>query len=755
MAGIQILKKVRKSKKKSGMFYVSSFCLGLIFWLSHLYVVYTAPISFSSNHFTFYFLISFIFCTTGTTIGLAMDHVKIVNQGQYILGSIVIAICTLATDFLGFSFLFEDQLDLKISLSVLTVALILSASFPIFRFLIQITNESATIYNYRWVISGCVLTGLSFASMPYMVMVSILNLESLSSNPYDYLVPIIIGVSVNLPLALLPNLFGESMLIKNIHSYTSLFENNPVTVLSFDLNGVINSINKQAVLFLGYKKQKLIGMSIQDFLNENDQDKVASFLSGVFKGNVYKLETQIFTKSKKLRDVNVTAVRTIVDKRVLGFFAMIEDITEIKKSEKQIKYLAYHDEVTNLPNKRMAIKKMMNLAKENIPFSILLIDFDRFKRINDTFGHTFGDRLLVEIGNKFKEILGEKGTIARLGGDEFLVVIPLEHVNYRIVAESIIQHFRKPMLVDGYDISITASVGIANYPQHTKNVEDLVKYADIAMYEMKENGANGYMEYNKQMANITTDKLNLENELKKAIANFDLVVYFQPKMNTRLMTLAGAEALVRWKHPSKGMISPCEFIPLAEESGLIIELERYVIVEVCRCIKKWKIMGKKIERVSVNISLVSLYKDDIVLFISKTLEQYEVSGDLLELEITERIVMKNEAFVNNTLQNIRKLGLKISIDDFGTGYSSLSYLYKLHIDCLKIDKSFIDHIEENKEVVSAIISMAHNLKLDVIAEGVETELQVKELLQIGCEEVQGYFFSPPVPVEEFELMLNT
>jgi len=280
-----------------------------------------------------------------------------------------------------------------------------------------------------------------------------------------------------------------------------------------------------------------------------------------------------------------------------------------------------------------------------------------------------------------------------------------------------------------------------------------VKYADIAMYQMKEAGANGYKEFNNDMSLHANHKVGLESDLRKAMEYQELFVHYQPKYQIESGDIIGAEALIRWKHNKKGFIPPNEFIPLAEESGLIVKLEKYVFTEVCKHIHRWNKAGKNIGRISINISIVTLLREDFITFIAEHLQKFKIDGSVIELEITERIVMKNELVVNQTLKKISELGISISMDDFGTGYSSLSYLHKLRVDCIKIDKSFIDQIEGNIEVVSAIISMAKNLKLEIIAEGVETEAQVKKLIQLGCDQAQGYYFSKPISMAKFEAIL--
>ncbi|OIK04095.1 hypothetical protein BIV59_22310 [Bacillus sp. MUM 13] len=355
---------------------------------------------------------------------------------------------------------------------------------------------------------------------------------------------------------------------------------------------------------------------------------------------------------------------------------------------------------------------------------------------------------MIEVGKKLQNLINDSGITSRLGGDEFLILVP--HTDVTTLAEQIIQTFRSPLSVNGYEVLLTASMGIASYPEHSTNTNDLYKYADIAMYHSKENGANSFSVYNEEMAEETLNKLGLESDLQKALDNRELLLYFQPKVHTAEDKLTGSEVLLRWNHPEKGFIPPNVFIPIAEESGMIVFLEKFVFNEVCKVLSKWKESGKDIKRVSINISLISILQEDFASHIISTLEEYKIEGHFLELEITERIVMKNEDDVNCILQTLREKGIHISIDDFGTGYSSLSYIDKLNVDILKIDQSFIRNIESNREVITAIIFLAKSLKMKVIAEGVETKKQIQLLKELGCEDVQGYYYSPPIPLKDFE-----
>lgn len=757
--GLWISKKLRMDvNNKNSILIGGSLLLGFSFWITFILISYLVPLPYSSKDYPLYFLIIFLFCFIGSLVILSLSQSRAVKETHYLWGSLFLAVCLIASDTFGFALLFSQHIKFNLILYVTTFLLTLGSSFSVFRFLIQITSDD--IFqgaSKKWEYIGVILAGISLANIPYIVLISILkfNLGYMYSD-YEIFIPFILTIGANFLLMLLPYFLGDTILSKKANFYTALFEHNPVAVIGIDLHGAINSVNYEGTKLLELEENELLGKDAFELFSNIDRKKMDAYLAGYNKKMVHKFETEITMKNNSKKDVYITAVRIITNDKFIGVFALVEDITEKKKSEEQIKHLAFHDDLTQLSNRRVAKMTMNEYIKNNIPFTLMLLDFDRFKSINDTLGHSFGDSLLQKIARRLDSLVLDNGKVARFGGDEFLIIIPDDLENtalYKSIAQSINQVFRQPILIDGYEIILTASVGISRFPEHTTNVDDLVKYADIAMYQMKEAGANGYKEFNSEMSLHANHKVGLESDLRKAIEYQELFVHYQPKYQIESGDIIGAEALIRWKHNKKGFIPPNEFIPLAEESGLIVKLEKYVFTEVCKHIHRWNKAGKNIGRISINISIVTLLREDFITFIAEHLQKFKIDGSVIELEITERIVMKNELVVNQTLKKISELGISISMDDFGTGYSSLSYLHKLQVDCIKIDKSFIDQIEGNIEVVSAIISMAKNLKLEIIAEGVETEAQVKKLIQLGCDQAQGYYFSKPISMAKFEAIL--
>lgn len=437
---------------------------------------------------------------------------------------------------------------------------------------------------------------------------------------------------------------------------------------------------------------------------------------------------------------------------------------QIQLNEKQnhIHYIENHDQLTGLAN-RQAIKLHLDdlfirSKKNGTEFAFIYVEIDRFKHINDTFGHLKGDKLLQLISQRLKVIVPDDSLVGRQGGDEFIIV--MEGLNLKIVKsylEKILSSFQVPFELEGIELYAFPSIGMSMFPHHTWNLATLVTYADIAMYSAKEHGGNRVVIYDDSMNKLSKEHIRLEGKLHKAIENGDIEVFYQPQVNALTNHIIGAEALIRWKDEELGYIPPNRFIPIAEETGLIEKLSEIVMENACANIAKWNSRLDTPIKVSVNLSAKQFSQPDkLVKQIFNLLSKYEVMPGWFEVEITESILMSDANMTTKALKSLKEMGIQISVDDFGTGYSSLSYLKDFPIDKLKIDQSFIKNINEdfnNKEIALAIINLAHSLKLGVIAEGVELEHQKKLLLINNCQEMQGYLFSKPVPSDQFERLL--
>lgn len=439
------------------------------------------------------------------------------------------------------------------------------------------------------------------------------------------------------------------------------------------------------------------------------------------------------------------------------------DISMRKDAEDVIKKMAYYDALTGLPNRILIEDKtcleLLKAKENNNKLAFIYMDLDNFKTVNDTLGHVAGNELLKIIGDFLKSTAGDLENVARLGGDEFALLLPyaesIEEVREFINRSTIL--FNKPLIISNKEFHLTASIGIAIYPEDGKDFNALMKSADIAMYYAKEQGKNRCEFFTKEMNSRILEKLELENSLRIAIKNNEFKVFYQPQINIETGKVDGMEALVRWFHPEKSIIPPNRFIPIAEDTGLIIPIGNIVLNEACKQNKCWQDAGYTPLRVAVNLSAKQFEQENLVEIINKVLEDTGLEPQWLELEITESILMKDLEFSTGVLNRLRAMGIHVSLDDFGTGYSSLNYLKRLPIDTLKIDKSFVDNItidEKDEIIAKAIIELAHKMGLNIIAEGVEYSKQFDFLKEHKCDKVQGFLFSKPIPFEDFEQLLR-
>lgn len=426
--------------------------------------------------------------------------------------------------------------------------------------------------------------------------------------------------------------------------------------------------------------------------------------------------------------------------------------------EEEIKYLANYDSLTNLPNMRYLKEVFSKILEETENLAVMFLDLDNLKPHNDTFGHTSGDRLIQEVGKRIQETIGKANIVARMGGDEFVILIGncASESMLPEIADKILKAIEEPIIINGQEFSTTASIGISLSGQHGHTFEELMKNADIAMYSVKKIGGNSFNIYNQTMNVNAFNAFRLKSNLRKALKEEQFVLYYQPKVDTNTGRIIGAEALIRWIHPQEGLINPEIFIALAEESDFILVLGEWILNKACYQIKKWREMNINIP-VAINVSVKQLLKQDIATLVSQKLAKFSISPEDLEIEITESVLSNHESMVREAVSQLRRMGVKVSIDDFGTGYASLTYLKQFQADTIKIDKSFISNLPNNRvdaAIVSAIIILATELSINVVAEGVETVEQFNFLRSKGCNQVQGYLFSKPLPHNELLSLLK-
>lgn len=541
--------------------------------------------------------------------------------------------------------------------------------------------------------------------------------------------------------------------------YRSLFQHNPDAIASLDLNGRYLAANAAMEEMTGYDAAELARVGRHGLMIPERMEASAHYFARAAEGEVQSYTSFLRHKDGRLLDVDVTLVPIVVDGCVVGVYEIARDVTVLNANERRIEYLATHDALTGLPNRALLYDRLNHAIEQaerhEYSIAVLFLDLDRFKMINDSLGHDKGDLLLQTTANRLRQVAGTGDTVARLGGDEFVLVLenPASEEAVMDMANRVLRAVAEPFKLGGHELTISTSIGGSLYPRDGESPSVLLKHADLAMYKAKEVGRGSFRYYSADMNAKLIERLLTANGLKRALENSELVLHYQPRIAVTSGRTVGLEALVRWQHPVRGMISPQAFIPLAEEIGLIGELGRWVLRAACRQNRAWQLMGLPPVKVSVNLSAQQVASPRIVEEVRTALESSGLDARWLELELTESCLMQNTEATLATLQEIRAMGVTLSIDDFGTGYSSLSYLKRLPIDVLKIDQSFIRGVIQDPNdtaIVMAMISMAHRMDLEIVAEGVTSTDQADFLAAHHCDEMQGFLFSRPLPADEME-----
>ncbi|MDQ0915854.1 bifunctional diguanylate cyclase/phosphodiesterase [Paenibacillus sp. V4I5] len=541
----------------------------------------------------------------------------------------------------------------------------------------------------------------------------------------------------------------------------SLLESAIDCIMLLNSSGKIIAFNPAAEAIFGYERKEALGLTLIDFLFEKDGQET-TFLNLLFTAKDEtiigkRIELKAFRSDGSVFPAEITITSTPY-KGKLVYTAYLRDLTEKKKSEVMIQQLAYFDLLTGLPNRNQfnqLFHDALNNAKQHKQsLALLFLDVNRFKHINDTLGHHLGDLVLQKFSALLSESLFAQSIVSRLSGDEFVILFPFgNRKSAAVQAEKIIQQLEAPFQIDGRNIFVSTSIGISLYPIDGEDPEVLLKNADQAMYRAKERGGNHYHFYEQELSVIHSRRSACEQSLRTAREQNELYLMYQPKFHIPTGTIIGVEALLRWDSHELGSVSPKEFIPIAEESGQIIAIGKWVLQTACVQMNKWQAAGMEPVPIAINISAVQFHQEDLVTMILDILHQNELEAKYLELEITESALMNNSLSCMEKLYALKREGVKISIDDFGTGYSSLSYLHKYPVDTLKIDKSIIKDIStfiSDSSIIEAIMAMSYSLKLSVIAVGVETHEQLTFLERVGCQHIQGYLLSVPLTAELFE-----
>lgn len=549
---------------------------------------------------------------------------------------------------------------------------------------------------------------------------------------------------------------AEEVLASTASHLSSLLNTIPDLVWMKDPEGVFLTCNHAFEQLFGAKTIEIIGKTDYDFWERDladwfrQKDKEA-----IAKGAVTTYENRLTYRATGKEAILETRKVPVYSKeeKLLGVLGIAKDITEQKKAEQQIEFLANYDTLTELPNYTLVADRMrqaISYAQHNATkIAMLFVDVDDFKAINDSLGHRTGDEIIRSIGKKIKKCLRATDTVSRQGGDEFLILLTdiQSAQNVSAIADKLTAELNRSFRINSHAFSITISIGIALYPNDGEDFETLLQKADIAMYKAKEAGGNTYCFFTEKMNQDVVTYQHFQNDLKQALKNNEFELYYQPQINLKDYKESGIEALLRWRHPSRGMVSPMDFIPIAENSGLIVPIGEWVLQEACRQGALLHATGKTCT-VAVNISAIQFRRGNLEQAITGALESSGFPPRYLELELTESILLHDTEHVFQTVQRLKSLGIKLSLDDFGTGYSSLSYLKRFAIDKLKIDRSFVKDVTqktENAAIVRAIIQMAKSLNLKTVAEGAEDAQTVALLESYGCDEIQGFYFAKPMP----------
>lgn len=559
------------------------------------------------------------------------------------------------------------------------------------------------------------------------------------------------------------------ILQKSEERFRNAFDYAAVGMALAQSSGRILKVNHKLCNILGYEESELLDISYEDLIYHEDLESLNLNLSKLISDDLtsFEMEKRVYHKSGETLWLNWSASFLHDDlNQSSHFIFQLQDITDRKRAEERLAHDSLHDALTGLPNRTLFLDRLqVAFARANrnfhTNFAVLYLDFDRFKLVNDNFGHLIGDKLLVEISQRLTSIMRESDTIARLGGDEFTMLVEeissIEEATQ--VADRIRAEMAKPFDLNGQDFYATISIGIANWTRDYEQPEFLLRDADTALYQAKRSGRDGYKVFDKEMHQRALRLLQIETDLRHAIERNEFYLVYQPIVDLLDQKLCGFEALIRWQHPVHGLIAPLEFISVAEETGQIVPIGEWVLREACTQLSNWQKNNKadKDLWMSVNVSTKQFTHSDLVSLVTEIVKETNLDPKCLKLEVTESAMVDNIDYAVGVMENLKSLGLKLSIDDFGTGYSSLSYLHRLPLSSLKIDRSFVNQMSEsveNQEIIKTIVSLAQSLHLEIIAEGVENSAQMSQLQDLACEFGQGYYFAKPLEATKAESLLD-
>jgi diguanylate cyclase len=749
--------------------------MGLGIWSMHFIAMLALNMSIQVTYNAPIVIISIIPALISCGIAFYMTSKQIVKTTQLLIGAFFIGTGIISMHFIGMEAM---QMKAEIfynpylwSLSVIIAYITSLAALYLLFFLREMTK-------FQWKkIGSAIIMGFAISGMHYTGMAAAMfhpthqqhHMMGASLNNILLAYGIGIGMLMILGLTLIFVFVDRRLKAQSVElekKFQSVIESANDAIILTDKMGTVTYWNKGANQLFEFTKEEVVGQDIQIIIPERYKEPhrkgMERYLSTKIPHVVGKT-VELYGLKKDGSEFPIEmSLATWQTEKDIYFSSIIRDITERKLSEEKINSLVYLDPLTDLPNRRLLYDRLASVLDQsriNMQIlSILFISLDRFKLINDTFGHQTGDLLLVDVTKRLKGCITKTDTLSRVGGDEFILLLTnTDYVETAKHAKEILDVLNKPFHLNGHDMFISSSIGISMFPSNGKDRETLIKNADLAMSRIKEQGKNAFQFFTPEMNETISRKTKLEIGLRKGLEQEEFNIYYQPQIEIKTGSLIGVEALIRWNHSELGFISPAEFIPLAEESGIIVDIGEWVIQKACNQNKLWQKSGFPPFRVAVNISARQFSQSNLTEIVNKALTDSGLDPKYLELELTESIIQNSKSAIS-TMHKLKSMGIHLSIDDFGTGYSSLSYLKQFPIDTLKIDQYFTRNIQEDVKdaaLVDTIIKMAHNFELNVIAEGVETLYQLEFLKNRNCDQAQGYYFSKPLPVEEFERVYNS
>lgn len=776
--GISVIRRMKFIDRSKINVHIVSFIFGAI-----IYIVYIVA-NQSGQNFNMSFMLGLLLLLFSTyAVNTAINTIcyKEMPFSRLVWGSIIFALCISLVNFIDiWNEMTEKNLQMNLLLFMSANILLIGNTIATIRYIRELRKMDKV--NVYWVISGSFAIGIAFASIRFTLFSSITLFSSVDLfNNHDIpifewfylnytLLPLTINVFGLVFLELFPGFVSDyhsnkqkELITKSRHSYEALFENQAVAIFTLDTKGKIIKVNKAVEEMLGYQIEELQEKALFNEVLDGYQGSVCtSYLSAAFKGESQMYETKLLTRSNNFINVQITIVPSFIEDELTSINILVKDISEVYEAREKVYHMAYHDGLTHLANRRYfkeELDRKITNANSDTRMAICFLDLDRFKLVNDIFGHQIGDHLLVEISERFKSFVDEDVLTARFGGDEFTFLFPNISSDRELEnkVEEILYHISTPFVIENQELYVTASLGIAFYPSDSQVGEDLMKFADMAMYSAKSKGKNTYEFYHNYLSEKGPKQLLLEGDIRKAVKEKQFEIYYQPQVNITSGKVLGVEALLRWNHPEEGVVSPNDFISLLETNDLIGEVGAWVLAESSKQVKKWQDEGYKELRLSVNISYKQLYHQNFTHKVREMLKNTKYDPHMLDLEITESMAIKDVEYTKKVFEKIRSLGISISMDDFGTGYSSLNHLKDFPIDRLKIDGSLVRGITEDpkaKTILNTIIEMAKYLDLIVLTEQVETVEQLNYLKTINCDEVQGYLFSRPLNKSELSSFLK-